>query len=66
VVENEVCPVYVATVDSDPVPDPDEVVQWEWADWSAFRASAQHSPWLLSPWAVLQVPQLPEDLPARR
>jgi isopentenyl-diphosphate delta-isomerase len=65
VVENELCPVFVATVAADPVPNPDEVVQWEWADWPAFRASAFDAPWLLSPWAVLQVAQLPADLPAR-
>jgi isopentenyl-diphosphate delta-isomerase len=62
IVENERCPVFVSTVESDPVPNADEVVQWEWADWPGFRASATHSPWLLSPWSVLQVAQLPEDL----
>ncbi len=55
VVENEVCPVFVATVDHDPVADSDEVVQWHWADWTAFREVAEQSPWLLSPWSVLQV-----------
>lgn len=64
VVENEVCPVFVATVDHDPVPNPDEVVAWDWADWPQFREIATRSPWLLSPWAVLQVPLLPENLPA--
>jgi isopentenyl-diphosphate delta-isomerase len=66
VVENEVCPVFVATADADPVPNPAEVVQWDWSDWSSFRASALNAPWLLSPWAVLQVAELPEDLPSRR
>jgi isopentenyl-diphosphate delta-isomerase len=64
VVENEVCPVFVTTVDTDPVPNADEVVDWAWADWSAFREIAASSPWLISPWAVLQVPLLPERLPA--
>lgn len=58
VVENEVCPVFVATVDHDPVADPDEVAEWAWADWTAFCDVAERSPWLLSPWAVLQVPLL--------
>jgi isopentenyl-diphosphate delta-isomerase type 1 len=66
VVENEVCPVFVATVDADPLPDPDEVAGWAWADWSQFREIATRSPWLLSPWAVLQVAQLPADLPTVR
>jgi isopentenyl-diphosphate delta-isomerase type 1 len=58
IVENEVCPVFVATVDHDPVADPDEVAEWAWADWGAFCDVAERSPWLLSPWAVLQVPLL--------
>ncbi len=59
VVENEVCPVYVARVDTDPVADPDEVVQWQWTDWAGFRDLAAKAPWAISPWAVLQVPLLP-------
>ncbi len=31
IVENEICPVFVARADEDPVADPDEVVQWAWA-----------------------------------
>jgi isopentenyl-diphosphate Delta-isomerase len=58
IVENEVCPVYVATVDHDPVADPDEVAEWAWADWDAFCDVVVRSPWLLSPWAVRQVPLL--------
>ncbi|HKG52045.1 MAG TPA: isopentenyl-diphosphate Delta-isomerase [Actinomycetales bacterium] len=61
-VEHEVCPVLVATADEDPRPDPDEVVEWRWVDWSAFRATATSTPWLLSPWSVLQTAQLPADL----
>ena len=37
VVEHEVCPVFVAEVDADPVPDPDEVAQWRWVDWPDFQ-----------------------------
>lgn len=66
VVENEVCPVFVALVDGDPVPDPGEVAQWAWADWAAFRATAHDAPWALSPWSVLQVAQLPAELPVPR
>lgn len=68
-VEHEVCPVFVARTDEDPRPDPDEVAEWRWVDWAAFRAAATGAPWLLSPWAVLQVGRLPADLdrpPARR
>jgi isopentenyl-diphosphate delta-isomerase type 1 len=62
VVENEVCPVFVASVEQDPVANPDEVAQWEWGDWNGFRATALELPWLISPWAALQVAQLPERL----
>ena len=39
IVENEVCPVFAATVDRDPTPDPDEVAEWRWVDWPRFRAA---------------------------
>src|SRR3954463_13381242 len=61
-VEHEVCPVLVASADDDPRPDADEVVEWRWVDWSAFRAAATATPWLLSPWSVLQTAELPADL----
>lgn len=54
VVEHEVCPVFVAEVDGDPVPDEREVAQWRWVDWADFRSLAARQPWALSPWAVLQ------------
>jgi isopentenyl-diphosphate delta-isomerase len=57
-VENEVCPVLRATVDSDPVPDPAEVADWRWVNWSEFVQVARLAPWLISPWAALQVPEL--------
>ncbi len=63
IVENEICPVFIATVLGDPVPDPAEVAQWRWVDWSDFRLVARTAPWSLSPWAVAQVAELPADLP---
>lgn len=59
VVENEVCPVFVAQADGRPAPDPAEVMAWQWADWSAVSAAALAVPWTLSPWSVLQLEQLP-------
>lgn len=56
--ENEYCPVFVATVDTDPVPDPAEVVQWQWVDWGDFRESVERTPWAFSPWSVLQAREL--------
>jgi len=59
IVENELCPVFVATVDADPDPDPTEVVQWGWVSWESFRELTRSSPWAVSPWSVLQVQALP-------
>jgi isopentenyl-diphosphate delta-isomerase len=64
VVEHEVCPVYFAHLDGDPepppTPDPEEVAEWRWVPWAAFRTLAATAPWALSPWAVEQVGRLPE------
>jgi isopentenyl-diphosphate Delta-isomerase len=62
VVENEVCPVFVAHLaDRQPavVADPGEVAEWRWVPWEAFRAVAAAAPWALSPWVVEQVTRLP-------
>jgi isopentenyl-diphosphate Delta-isomerase len=63
VVENEVCPVFFAHLDGDPepppTPDPEEVAEWRWVPWAAFRAVATTAPWALSPWSVEQVVHLP-------
>jgi isopentenyl-diphosphate delta-isomerase len=56
--ENEFCPVFRVVVDADPVPDPAEVAEWKWVDWAGLVAAAEHAPWLISPWAALQIPQL--------
>lgn len=63
IVENEVCPVFVATVTGDPTPDPSEVADWLWVAWADFRRLAGTAPWAISPWAAAQVPQLPASLP---
>lgn len=60
IVENEICPVFVATVSTDPVPDPAEVAEWAWIDVDAFHAVAASAPRLISPWAVLQLRALRE------
>ena len=63
IVENEVCPVYFAHLDGGPepppTPDPQEVAEWRWVPWEAFRAVAAAAPWALSPWSVEQVAALP-------
>jgi isopentenyl-diphosphate Delta-isomerase len=57
-VENELCPVYRAIVDTDHVrPNPAEVDDAWWVDWTSFVADGvAHDP--LSAWATEQVGQL--------
>ncbi len=59
--ENEVCPVYVAVIDGGLRPDPAEIMEHSWAQPAALAQVAARSPWLLSPWSVLQIAAL--DLP---
>lgn len=59
IVENEVCPVYVAEVRrGDLRPDPGEVAEHTWVEWPDAVAAASAMPRLLSPWSVLQWQQL--------
>lgn len=58
IVENETCPVLVSITDQQPVPNPCEVEQVEWVEWSAFVASLETrtdiSPWCREEVALLQ------------
>ena len=58
VVENEFCPVLVGCADGHPQPDPAEVLEYRCAPWSDVVALAAAAPWVISPWAALQIPQL--------
>jgi isopentenyl-diphosphate delta-isomerase len=60
IVENEVCPVYIAVVDgrTRPEPDPAEVGEWRWVSDRAVVEIVDRAPFLLSPWAVDQIVQL--------
>jgi len=58
IVENEICPVFLAGVAADPAPDPDEVAEWAWVESSDLHAVAATAPFLLSPWSVLQLDAL--------
>ncbi|WP_150237992.1 isopentenyl-diphosphate Delta-isomerase [Nocardiopsis quinghaiensis] len=58
IVENEFCPVFWARAAGDPVPDPAEVAEHTWVEWSDLVAVAERTPALLSPWAVEQIPRL--------
>lgn len=64
VVEHEVCPVYVAHLDA-PVSaaDPAEVMDHSWVPWAQLPDLVAAAPQLLSPWMVLQVPELAQEIP---
>lgn len=61
VVENEVCPVYVAEAVGEPNPDPLEVMDWLWVDWRTFIDMAESAPWSISPWSAEQAVLLGVD-----
>jgi isopentenyl-diphosphate Delta-isomerase len=60
-VENELCPVFVATTAGDPAPDATEVEAWEWVPWPEFRADVLSGRREVSLWCREQVAALPED-----
>ena len=55
VVENELCPVYVARCTDTPVLNPDEAVESPWVTLDELRAAVDAVPWALSPWLLEQV-----------
>ena len=60
-VENEMCPVFVATTADRERLDPDEVEAAEWVPWTDFRAEVLAGERDVSPWCVEQVAALPPD-----
>ncbi len=61
VVENEMCPVFVATTTDALAPDPSEVEDAAWVEWGEFRAGVLDGSRPVSPWCREQVALLPED-----
>lgn len=58
VVENEICPVFVADSEGEPDPNPEEVMDLRWASREEMRALVDLAPWTLSPWMTAQVPAM--------
>lgn len=58
IVENEICPVHVATIDGTVSPDPAEVMEWAWVDPAALATAVASAPFAFSPWLREQLPQL--------
>lgn len=59
VVENEICPVFIAYAESDPHPADDEVAQWEWVDPTQLTQAVSATPFAFSPWLVMQLDAWP-------
>lgn len=59
VVENEVCPVYRATVRGDVHPESSEVGDFAWVDPVKLAAAVTATPFAFSPWLRLQLEQWP-------
>ena len=55
IVEHELCPVVVATIDGAPRPNPHEVAAVAWTSWTQLRRRADRQPATLSPWSVEQI-----------
>ncbi len=58
IVENELCPVYVAHTDDDLSPHDAEVADTEWVSTADIATSLKTTPWAFSPWFVLQAEQM--------
>ena len=57
-VENEVCPVYLATTRQEPRPNPDEVAELAWVRPEDLARGVRSTPWAFSPWLVRQIDRL--------
>lgn len=58
IVENEVCPVFIARTSVTPNPNPEEVEEFVWVDPEDLILGVTKTPFTFSPWLVLQAPLL--------
>lgn len=67
VVENELCPVFVARTGCEElVPNPDEVGAFVWSEVAALVGAAEAAPYAFSPWLRLQLPLVRDALGGAR
>jgi isopentenyl-diphosphate delta-isomerase len=52
--EHEICPVYIATVNQDPKPNPKEIEEYKWIEWKKFLKIIEKKPKNYSPWCIEQ------------
>jgi isopentenyl-diphosphate delta-isomerase len=60
IVENEICPVYVARILGPLRPNPFEVADYAWVTPGLLAEALERAPAVFSPWLALQFPQLIE------
>lgn len=58
IIENEICPVYVARLVSGPQPNPEEIEAYEWLSWDDYTQAIQQNPDKYSYWTKDQVPRI--------
>ncbi|WP_157156676.1 isopentenyl-diphosphate Delta-isomerase [Diaminobutyricimonas sp. LJ205] len=58
-VENELCPVYIAVTETTPAAHPGEVIDFAWVDPQTLGHAVRSAPWAFSPWLVMQARLLP-------
>ncbi|QRP46388.1 isopentenyl-diphosphate Delta-isomerase [Amycolatopsis sp. FDAARGOS 1241] len=63
IVENEFCPVFVAWVEEDPAPNPEEVGGWRWLSWPGYAQLLADDEADVSYWAKDQFEQLKDKKP---
>lgn len=50
IVENEICPIFIAHTEENPKNNPSEIDEWKWMDWEEFLAEIKNNPDPYSPW----------------
>ncbi|WGD36407.1 isopentenyl-diphosphate Delta-isomerase [Lysinibacter sp. HNR] len=66
IVENELCPVYTATLRGQIRPNATEVAEWAWVSPRSLTEAVRLAPFAFSPWLVMQLPLLLETLDSYR
>ncbi len=51
IVENEICPIFIARSNAYPRPNPQEIEAWKWLPWTAFLQEVTSFPDKYSPWS---------------
>jgi isopentenyl-diphosphate delta-isomerase len=57
IVENEICPVFVARALGEPRPAASEVCEWQWVRPESLASAVAQTPFVFSPWLVDQMEQ---------